>query len=78
MNAGARKKKWLKYCLNSKVLDRFGQYELRYTEDVKGYNPAMYVIVHYSPAGRIDETASENIWTKEQILKTWQRWKEEN
>ncbi len=78
MNAGNRKKKWVKYCLNSKVLDRFGQCELRYTEDVEDYNPAMYVIIVFSTEGRIEETLSENIYSKEELLEMWQRWKEED
>lgn len=77
MNTGNGKKKWYKYCLDSKILDKNGMSELRLTKDVEGYNPEMYVIVIYSTEGGIEETLSENIYTKEQILKMWQEWKSE-
>ena len=75
MNAGNRQKKWYKYCLDSTILDRNGMAELRMTKDVAGYNPAMYVIIIYECDNRIEETISENIYSKEELLKMWQEWK---
>lgn len=75
MNAGNSKKKWIKYCLDSRVLDRSGMAELRLTKNVEGYNPEMYVIVIYSVNGGIEETMSENIYSKTEILKMWQELK---
>lgn len=75
MNAGNNKKKWIKYCLDSRVLDRSGMAELRLTKNVEDYNPEMYVIVIYSVNGGIEETISENIYSKTEILKMWQEWK---
>ena len=77
MNAGNKAKKWFKYCLDSKVLDRNGMSELRMTKNIEGYNPAMYVIVIYSPTGGIEETMSENSYSKTELLKMWQDWKAE-
>lgn len=50
--------------------------ELRMTKDIENYNPAMYVITIYSPKGGIEETISENIFNKVDLLKMWQSWKE--
>lgn len=75
MNAGNSKKKWIEYCLDSRVLDRSGMAELRMTKNVEGYNPEMYVIVIYSVNGGIEETISENTYSKTEILKMWQEWK---
>ena len=75
MNTGNRVKKWHEYCLDSKVLDRNGMAELRMTKDVEGYNPSMYVIVIYSVGGGIEETMSENLYSKTELLKIWQDWK---
>ena len=61
MNSGNRQKKWYKYCLDSKLLNKNGNAELRRTKDVAGYNPAMYVIIIYECDNRIEETISENI-----------------
>lgn len=77
MNAGNRTKKWHKYCMDSKILDKSGMAELRMTKDVPGYNPAMYVIVIFSVNGGIDETLSENVYSKEDILRLWQQFKNE-
>lgn len=77
MNAGNRQKKWYKYCLDSKVLDRYGMAELRMTKDVAGYNSAMYVIVVYKTGGEVEETLSENSYSKSELLKMWQEWKQE-
>lgn len=77
MNAGNRTKKWYKYCIDSNVLDRAGMAELRMTKDVPGYNSAMYVIVVFSVNGGIEETLSENTYSKEEILKLWQQYKNE-
>lgn len=76
MNNGNKKNKWNEYCLDSRVLDRNGMAELRMTKDVEGYNPAMYVIVIYHPEGGIEETISENLFSKTEILRMWQSWKE--
>ena len=67
-----RQKKWIDYCMNSTVLDRNGMSELRMTKDVKGYNNSMYVIIVYKCGGGIEETFSENIYSKEELLKMWQ------
>ena len=75
MNAGNRQKKWYKYCLDATILDRNGMAELRMTKDVAGYNPAMYVIIIYECGGGIEETLSENTYSKEELLKMWQEWK---
>ena len=75
MNAGNKKRKWIQYCMDSKVLDRNGMAELRMTKDVPGYNPAMYVIVIFSVNGGIEETMSENSYEKTELLKMWEQWK---
>ena len=75
MNVGNRQKKWFDYCMNSTVLDRNGMAELRMTKDVDGYCNSMYVIVIYKCGGGIEETLSENIYSKEELLKIWQEWK---
>ena len=75
MNIGNNKKKWLKYCMDSKVLDRSGMAELRMTKDVEGYNPAMYVIIEYDGKGGIEQTLSENLYSRTELLKMWQDWK---
>ena len=77
MNTGNIKKKWIKYCLDSKVLDRNGMAELRMTKAVEGYNPEMYVIIIYSVNGGIEETMSENVYSKTELLKMWEDWKKE-
>ena len=74
MNAGIRQKKWFDYCMDSTVLDRNGMAELRMTKDVKGYYNSMYVIIVYRCGGGIDETFSENIYSKEELLKMWKEW----
>ena len=76
MNAGNRAKKWYKYCLDSKVLDKNGNAELRMTKDVVDYNPAMYVIIIFDEDGKIEETMSENIYDKTELLKIWKSWKD--
>ena len=76
MNAGNRAKKWYKYCLDSKVLDKNGNAELRMTKDVVDYNPAMYVIIIFDENGKIEETMSENIYDKTELLKIWESWKD--
>ena len=75
MNARNRQKKWYKYCLDSKVLDKNGNAELRMTKDVADYNPSMYVIIIFDEDGKIEETISENLFNKEELLKIWQEWK---
>ena len=75
MNAGNRTKKWFKYCMDSKVLDKNGMAELRMTKDVADYNPAMYVIIVFSTEGGIEETLSENTYNKAELLKIWEQWK---
>lgn len=77
MNSGNRTKKWYKYCMDSSVLDRNGMAELRMTKDVPGYNSSMYVIVVFSVNGGIEETLSENTYSKEDILRLWQQYKNE-
>ena len=77
MKAGNRAKKWYKYCLDSKVLDKNGNAELRMTKDVTDYNPAMYVIIIFDEEGGIEETMSENIYSKAELLKMWEQWKED-
>ena len=77
MNAGNRAKKWYKYCLDSKVLDKNGNAELRMTKDVADYNPAMYVIIIFNEEGGIVETMSENNCDKDELLKIWEQWKED-
>ena len=77
MNAGNRAKKWYKYCLDSKVLDKNGNAELRMTKDVADYNPAMYVIIIFNEEGGIEETMSESIYSKAELLKIWEQWKED-
>ena len=74
MNAGNRQKKWIEYCMDSTVLDRKGMAELRMTKDVEGYCNSMYVIVVYKCDGGIEETLSENIYSKEELLKMWKEW----
>ena len=76
MNAGNGMKKWYKYCLDSKLLDKNGNAELRMTKDVVDYNPAMYVIIIFDEEGGIEETMSENIYSKTEILKIWESWKD--
>ena len=76
MNAGNRKRKWLNYCMDSRVLDRAGMAELRMTKDVKGYNPEMYVIVIFGTNGGIEETISENLYSKQELLEIWQDYKQ--
>ena len=76
MNSGNRQKKWYKYCLDSKVLDKNSNAELRMTKDVADYNLAMYVIIIFDEDGKIIETISENIYDKTELLKIWQEWKE--
>lgn len=76
MNAGNRQKKWYKYCLNSTVLDKNGNVELRMTKDVTDYNPAMYVIIIFDEEGGIEETISESIYSKAELLKIWESWKD--
>ena len=76
MNAGNRQKKWYKYCLNSTVLDKNGNAELRMTKDVADYNPSMYVIIIFDEEGGIEETMSENIYSKAELLKIWESWKD--
>ena len=77
MNAGNRAKKWYKYCLDSKVLDKNGNAELRMTKDVADYNSAMYVIIIFNEDGGIVETMSENNYSKAELLKIWEQWKED-
>ena len=77
MNAGNRAKKWYKYCLDSKVLDKNGNAELRMTKDVADYNPSMYVIIIFDEEGGIEETMSENSYSKSELLKIWEQWKED-
>ena len=77
MNACNRVKKWYKYCMDSELLDRTGMAELRMTKDIQGYNPSMYVIVVFSVNGGIEETLSENTYSKEEILRLWQQYKNE-
>ena len=74
MNSGNMKKKWYKYCMDSSVLDKSGMAELRMTKDIPE-NPSMYVIVVFSVNGGIEETLSENIYSKEEILELWQQYK---
>ena len=76
MNAGNRQKKWYKYCLNSTVLDKNGNAELRMTKDVADYNPSIYVIIIFDEEGGIEETMSENIYSKAELLKIWESWKD--
>ena len=76
MNAGNRQKKWYKYCLDSKVLDKNGNAELRMTKDVADYSPSMYVIIIFDEEGGIEETISENIYSKAELLKIWESWKD--
>ena len=76
MNSGNRQKKWYKYCLDSKVLDKNGNAELRMTKDVADSNPAMYVIIIFDEDGKIKETISENIYDKTELLKIWESWKD--
>lgn len=76
MNARNRQKKWYKYCLNSTVLDKNGNAELRMTKDVVDYNPSMYVIIIFDEEGGIEETMSENIYSKAELLKIWESWKD--
>ena len=76
MNARNRQKKWYKYCLDSKVLDKNGNAELRMTKDVADYNPSMYVIIIFDEEGGIEETISENIYSKAELLKIWESWKD--
>lgn len=75
LNAGNRTKKWYKYCMDSNVLDRAGMAELRMTKDVPEYNSAMYVIVVFNVNDGIEETLSENTYSKEEILRLWQEYK---
>ena len=77
MNAGNRAKKWYKYCLDSKVLDKNGNAELRMTKDVADYNPSMYVIIIFDEEGGIEETMSESSYSKSELLKIWEQWKED-
>ena len=63
--------------MDSSVLDRVGMAELRMTKAVPGYNLAMYVIVIFSVNGGIEETISENIYSREELLKLWQQIKNE-
>ena len=76
MNYGSRKKRkrWLDYCMDSKVLDRKGMAELRMTKDVKGYNPAMYVIVMFHTGGGIEEILSEDTYGRARLLRIWESW----
>ena len=76
MNVGNRQKKWYKYCLDSKVLDKNGNAELRMTKDVADYNPSMYVIIIFDEEGGIEETISESIYSKAELLKIWESWKD--
>ena len=76
MNSGNRQKKWYKYCLDSTVLDKNGNAELRMTKDVADYNPSMYVIIIFDEEGGIEETISENIYSKAELLKIWESWKD--
>ena len=76
MNSGNRQKKWYKYCLDSTVLDKNGNAELRMTKDVADYNPSMYVIIIFDEEGGIEETISENIYSKAKLLKIWESWKD--
>ena len=76
MNSGNRQKKWYKYCLDSKVLDKNGNAELRMTKDVADYSLAMYVIIIFDEDGKIKETISENIYDKTELLKIWESWKD--
>lgn len=78
MNSGNITKKWYKYCMDSSVLDKSGMAELRMTKDIPEYNPSMYVIVVFSVNGGIEETLSENTYSKEEILKLWQQYKNES
>ena len=71
MNTGNRTKKWYKYCLDSKVLDRNGMAELRMTADEH------YVIVIFKADGGIQETWSDFTTQRSDLLKMWQNWKEE-
>ena len=75
MNAGSITKKWHKYLMDSSVLDRAGMAELRMTKDVQGYNSAMYVIIVFSVNGGIEETLSENTYSKEEIFRLWKEYK---
>ena len=76
MNARNRQKKWYKYCLNSTVLDKNGNAELRMTKDVVDYNPSIYVIIIFDEEGGIEETISENTYSKAELLKIWESWKD--
>ena len=76
MNVGNRQKKWYKYCLDSMVVDKNGNAELRMTKDIADYNPSMYVIIIFDEEGGIEETISENIYSKAELLKIWESWKD--
>lgn len=79
MNAGNRRKAWLKYCLDSEVKDSFRydsecRAELRETKDKPCYNPKMLVLIFYKNE-KIDETMSENEYTKDELLSIWNQQK---
>lgn len=80
MNTGNRMKAWYRYCLDSKLIDTVilndkDKAELRQTKDLPGYCESILCIIYYR-SGRINETQSENSFSKEELLEIWERNKE--
>ena len=72
MNAGNRKKAWIKYLLSLKVLETkdngVTKAELRKDEKTG----ALAIVVFLN--SKYEESFSENIYTREVIQKIWSNW----
>lgn len=68
MNAGNTKKAWITHCLNSDIIDECGDKnscaELR-------FDGRIYIICFWE-GHKIVETQSENFYSNEDIMKTWE------
>lgn len=75
MNAGNRKKAWIKYLLSLDILETkdngVSKAELR-----KDSNTGACAIVVFLN-GAFEESFSENIYTRQTILEMWKNWLEE-
>ena len=75
MNAGNRKKAWVKYLLSLKILETkdngISKAELRKDEKTGSYAIVVFL------RGDYEESFSENIYTRDTILQIWKNWLED-
>lgn len=74
MNAGNRKKAWIKYLLSLSIIETkdngISKAELRKDEETGAF--AIVVFLH----DKFEESLSENIYTRDTILQMWKNWEE--